>query len=308
MMEGKEGLMVATVNASGWGPVKEFAKSTRVHAILVQEHKLMREEEVLMAGNWCSKNGWKACFTPAVAGQGGGASGGTAVMVRHWMGLAKMDQGDLVPARALGCILYFPGLGDLDVYSIYGEVGTGLGPVNIGLLGEVGRAIQARGKQFVVGGDFNMEPGEVASTGICERLGVAMVHTSDPAGTSKQGVKGKVLDFFLVDQALPRGLARQWLDAGALVCTHTPACIQFHGRLGEMKARILAKPQALPVDKPVGPSPAPQDWEGVQAAMEEVVRLARRGGAEEARAALRQGYKMWADLAEKELVRVLGGG
>ena len=58
--------------------------------VLCQEHKLfgqaLADFEV-----WCRSRGWKVVACQAKAGKGHGASGGTAVIVRQWIGVLPND-------------------------------------------------------------------------------------------------------------------------------------------------------------------------------------------------------------------------
>eukprot|EP00959_Pyramimonas_sp_CCMP1952_P053032 1109388-Pyramimonas_sp.AAC.1 len=67
---------------------------------MVQEHRLAGSEEVAQASSWRARNGWKSLWTPATLTDKG-TSGGTALLVKSWLGLFPPPSGHaIVPGRA----------------------------------------------------------------------------------------------------------------------------------------------------------------------------------------------------------------
>ena len=152
-------LRVESVNTNGWRALQRRIVSTEAHVILAQETWIL-PDAVAEASMWAANKGWKSLWAPAATGPGGGASGGTAIFVRDFLGLRFPQHGSHVwhPARACVGIVDVLGLRPFLAVAVYCHVGTGPCGDNITLLENVGAAMKAQGDgwQCFVGGDFNM--------------------------------------------------------------------------------------------------------------------------------------------------------
>ena len=75
-------LSVMTVNTTGWARLKKVLRATEECVVLAQEHRVW-QGQVAEKSAWARRHGWKSIWTAAIAGEHGGASGGTAIFVRE---------------------------------------------------------------------------------------------------------------------------------------------------------------------------------------------------------------------------------
>ena len=171
---------IATVNASGWTPVQQFLDETEVQAVMVQEHKLYRNQLVDIADQQ-RKRGWGRLATPAIT-KVSGPSAGVLVAVR-----AGIDAGlPLEPAyfpengrfKAVKIGSYLPG--GLLLVSIYFRAPEGLPDGNLQLLWDLEIYLAGLQLPWIVAGDWNLLPSDVQGSGIPQRLGASLVATGAP--------------------------------------------------------------------------------------------------------------------------------
>ena len=79
-----------------------FERSTPI--ILAQEHRLGARSQVLQAGAQLDRAGWKATWSLATAGVGGGASAGVVSLATNYMGVEWLRgfSREVAPPRARG--------------------------------------------------------------------------------------------------------------------------------------------------------------------------------------------------------------
>ncbi len=128
-----------TLNSTSWGSCQLYLQKTSAHVVLLQEHHLS-PGEVAQASRWLHARGWKAMFIPAAAGQGGGTVGGTAILVRSYLGLAAPLAGgsEVIPSRGAAGLVTVPGCRPLTCYSLYLKDGAGMGQVNAEYIAQLG--------------------------------------------------------------------------------------------------------------------------------------------------------------------------
>ena len=91
--------------------------------------------------------------------------------------------------------------GGLCCGSVYGKVGEGIGPVNKQLLTDLQIALgNIRGRPWVLMGDWNITPDELAKSGWLEKVGGRIVHPGK--ATSHAGKGERIIDYFVVSASL----------------------------------------------------------------------------------------------------------
>ncbi len=169
----KFALEIETANTTGWRALQRRLLRTRAHALLAQETWLT-PDAVPAASAWAKRHGWKSVWTAANPGPHGGASGGAAVFLRDHFGLRYPPGGShvLSPGRVVAAVADVPDHRPLLLVSMYLVHGVGAGSASLAILADTGRRIQsgAKGYEVIVGGDFNMEPPELASTGFMDEM------------------------------------------------------------------------------------------------------------------------------------------
>ncbi len=301
-------LVVDTVNATAWGPTARYLQQTSADLVLCQEHHL-GPSEIPAASAWSIRHGWQPILAPAAQGEGGGWRGGVAIFARRHVAIAPPRVGayELLPARAVAALVEAPGYRPLTAVSVYMEHGQGISEPNLARLEEVGAFLEAQGEHvpFILGGDFQCDPSEVASLGFARRTGSSLVAARDPRGTCRSTTAVTELDFFFVHNSLTAGLSSVRVVEGAGTTPHTPVRLQFHPRLTSARSLVLRRPPPMGTERVFGPLPQPPDWSEVRAQAAVLLAEARKTdfgideGFREAYASL---YTAWADLAESEVI------
>ena len=118
-------------------------------------------------------------------------------------------------ARICAAIVTVPGGCDTLMCSTYLQCGAGLSDRNIDVLHSMGVSLTTWNKAFIVGGDFNMEPQVLETSGVAARVSATIVAPNAPRGTCTTAEHGSLLDYFLVDNQMPSGLADVTTDQSA---------------------------------------------------------------------------------------------
>ncbi len=304
-------LSVVTANTTGWRPLQRLLDRTKAGVVFAQEHRLL-PEDVPAASAWARKRGWKTIWAPATVGPGGGASGGTVVCARAFMGLRHPDKGGAIVAegRVAAAIIEPPACRPFVGYAAYFYDGQGLSRANLGLAAAIGahwEAMEDSTLQLVLAADFNMEPAAFARACLADKVWGRLVVPPTPRGTCRTRARASTFDYFFMSAPMADLVANvtTWEDSGTR--THVPAIATFHPRLVSLKALALRTPPALPVDAVFGPRPPPPDWSGIQRASERLVNLIKDGCPyDDAEEVLTNIYGAWLNTAEEELADITG--
>ena len=127
--------------------------------VLVQESKLGTFAEIAREKKWLAQQGWWASFAPCIAGPGGGRSAGAAVLVRKHLDVA--DEGTTIAeGRARSMTIRLRALGLVELVAVYARDGVGI-EGNKGLLDGIVEHVRSKGRPALIGGDWNVPPGEL---------------------------------------------------------------------------------------------------------------------------------------------------
>ncbi len=168
------GLAIVTCNATSWGAMRRFLRRTKADVILAQEHHLA-PAWVPAKSAWAIRAGWHSVFAPAQPGEGQGWRAGVAIFARPHLGLSLPRAGSpiIIPHRAVAACIEPPGHRMMTLVSLYLEDGKGIGADNMSYLGEVGKFVNAQGDKvpYVIGGDTQCTPEQLAATGFASQIG-----------------------------------------------------------------------------------------------------------------------------------------
>ncbi len=301
-------LVIDTVNGTAWGPIARYLVRTTADLVLCQEHHL-GPAEVAAAAALAQRIGWQPLFVPATPGEGDGWRGGVAIFARRGVGLSmpKVGHSELIPARAIAALVEAPGYRPFTAVSAYLEHGKGLGSANLAHLRDIGNFLEAQGQHapFVVGGDFQCPPDQMANAGFARRTAASIVATCDPRGTCRSTTATTEIDYYVLHDAMTRGLQSVELVEGAGTAPHVPVRLTFKPRLTSARSLVLRKPPPMAIERVFGPLPMPPDWTEVKVAASELVHKVRQqdfvmdNGFRDGYADM---YTRWSDLAEKEII------
>ncbi len=302
-------LRLETANTTGWGALKKLLGQTEAHVVFAQETRV-RARDVPLASSWALRNGWKSLWSPAVRGKRGGASAGVAVFAKEWIGMRAPPKGghEIHGGRAVASVIDAPGYRPFLAVSVYGHVNKGAGTENAELLRAIGRRIDCQGDgwQYVIAGDYNLTPEQMAGAGFAEMLGGVIVKPDTARGTCRTPRAARVLDFFVMSDAMSMAVHRVTTVETSGIKTHVPVQAEMFPRAAAMKALYIRPPPKIPTERVYGPLPPPGDWREAKAAAERAVQMARTAGRNRAEQELDKAYKVWADAAETELCDVTG--
>ncbi len=193
-------LRVITANTTSWGPLKTLLCRTDADIVLVQEHHLP-PFHLAEASDWARRHQWHSIFLPAERTQAGGWSAGVAIIARPHAALSapRIGSETVVPSRVLAACVEPPGHRQTLVISAYLKDGAGLSAMNLGYLAAVGTCINMHGPNypFVVGGDFQISPEEIARTGFRDHVGATLITSAAARGTCRSTKRCSELDYFL---------------------------------------------------------------------------------------------------------------
>ncbi len=196
-------LKVDTTNATSWGAMRRYLRRTDADLVLAQEHHL-GPEEVAAKSAWALRRGWHAIFAPAQRGDGQGWRAGVAIFARPFLGLAMPRTGGhvVIPHRAVAATVSPPGYRQLTVVSLYLEDGKGVGEENLSHLADVATFLTKQGDEmpYVIGGDFQMRPQGLATTGFASDANADIVASGNSRGTCRSSRASSEIDLFCCPQ------------------------------------------------------------------------------------------------------------
>ncbi len=301
------GMKIDSTNTTSWGALKRFLKRTTADLVLAQEHHL-GPDEVPARSAWALRSGWHSIFAPAQKGDGAGWKAGVAIFARPAMGLAMPRVGGhiVAPHRAVGATVSPPGYRQFTAVSVYLEDGKGVSQSNLDILADVGAFLTKQGDDvpFVVGGDFQMRPCDLAAVGFASKVGGEIVASGDARGTCRSSRTSAEIDFFILHKHMVLGVKDISTVEDAGTRPHVPVRVEFRPRLVAAKALIARPPPRIGTELVYGPLPAPPCWDKVKSAVDELLTKVRAKGFcidDNFRGAYENCYAAWADNAELEV-------
>ncbi len=301
-------LRVESVNSTGWKGLQKRLAATKAHVVLAQETWLT-PDSIPAASAWAKRRGWKSVWSAAVPGPNGGASGGTAIFARDYLGLRYPPGGthEWVAGRAVAAVLDAPAMRPLLLISCYLVHGIGPAQANLDILAEIGRRRRAAAEDYEVcmGGDINMEPPDFAATGFDVEMDASIMYPSTDRGTFRTARAASLIDYFVISTRTAAAVQKIETIEAAGVKGHTPVLVTFRPEVTSLRALHLRRPPRLAEERVVGPLPPPPDWTDAKQAAQRALDAARAGG-DDAQDLLDFAYRSWADLAEIELADYAG--
>ena len=242
---------IDSVNANVWSTLRAYVAISAADAFVAQEAKVTAGDAVRSAEDSLATIRWRASVQPCGFGPAGGPSAGTAVGVRQHIGLGLPSFGHAFNGsprfqlRKMGAICK----GGLHIGSAYLQDVVGpTDPANLAILDEIAGCLNVLRGPWVIGGDFNMSPEELASTGFLTLVG-GVIHAPED---STCGVKS--FDFFIVSQCLSPAVYAVHAVSGAGFAPHVPVRLLLRAAPRCMKVRCLAKPRGFSARLPFGPA------------------------------------------------------
>ncbi len=301
-------LAVEAANTTGWKGLQRRLVASSAHALLAQE-TWVTQDAIPAASAWALRRGWKSVWTAAQPGPNGGASGGTAIFVRDYLGLRYPPGSthEWCPGRAVAGILDAPCHRPMLLVSCYLVHGIGPAQANLELLATIGERRQAMRceHELLLGGDLNMDPPDFALTGFEAQMGATVLAPGTARGTFRTAKSASLLDYFVVSNRTATAVQSVATVEAAGTKGHAPVLLKFRPKATSLRALHLRRPPALELSRLYGPIEAPPDWSHARAVAESALAAAKNARAD-TQEYLDEAYRVWADLAEKEVASYTG--
>ena len=213
--------------------------------------------------------GWLAFLEPSYASSRGGTHGGVAFLAQKHINrgapsfavTSVVNQGRIVVRRVDAVIP-----GGLIVATVYlpnRRLIQDRDESNDMILG-LGQRLALHGRPFVIAGDWNCDPADIAELGVAPRLDATILYTVEPTcyTPTSMGLIPGHLDF-LVSKSLLSLVLNVRVVPDIDVSPRVPVQLIFRCSAAIAKVRIPWTPKKLPLQRPFGPAPEPQWWKDV---------------------------------------------
>ncbi|CAK0841569.1 unnamed protein product, partial [Prorocentrum cordatum] len=234
-----------------------------------KEHHAKAEGDALAKlQNKVRAAGYHGIWEPALPGQGVGSRGGVAVLAPLRVVITKppgLDSHVLQEGRMMAAHVHAGVKGGFVMLSCYFIVDVKLSPENLAMLYKLYqyvRSLEAMGVPWIVGGDFNMEVGELGPLSWLQSANGVVLAPREP--TCLQSLPGRTIDMFMVScRLLPR--VRQPVVVDAETWPHLPVTMEFSATPFDAKVRRLVEPRGIRRPPAAGCARFPPDWDPILA-------------------------------------------
>ena len=152
---------------------------------------------------------------------------GTVVAAVAALGLRKAKAISTPNPRIAAGIIRVPILGDLLIASAYGWSGEGPKGRNLELRSAIPQLAKANELPVVIGGDFNLTPAQVKTTGVLRKGELECIHSQIGTCVTNSWKGASTIDLFLVTDGLRNALGQSEALQGQKLATHRPVRISM---------------------------------------------------------------------------------
>ncbi len=133
--------------------------------------------------------------------------------------------------------------------------GKGPNGENLEVLAAIGQRIKSLPEhvEHVIGGDLNMEPPDIATTGIQEEIDSTIMAPATSRGTFRGPSTSSLLDYFIVSNRVAAAVDKVHVVEAAGIKGHTPVLMEFKARVTTLRALHLRRPPAIDAERVYGP-------------------------------------------------------
>ena len=132
------------------------------------------------------------------------------------------------------------------LYSMIGKGGV-RAKCNLDLLDSIAFTLSGLVGTWILGGDWNCTPQDLAATGWLKKVGGVLHAPSAPT------CNGSVYDFFVVSASASDQVHSCVVVGDAGMTPHSPSRLFFIGALRKTMVRVIRAPQSIPAVLPHGP-------------------------------------------------------
>ena len=245
---------IETLNPNAWPAAAEYLNGTSADIVLVQEAKVPEGYPADAAEQTARTLKWSVSINPCAITGNGGKSAGTAVATRTHIGMSlpsAVQATSHLHAKGRFSMKRISAItkGGLHSGSIYLKDGVGVrSKVNIELLDAVAHTLDNITGPWIIGGDWNCSPEDLAATGWVQRVGGVI---KAPAGPT---CNDNTYDFFVVSKSIADDVNSVHLIGDAGLSPHHPVRLIMRGIMRNVMVRQHNPPCLYPPPSPTAPS------------------------------------------------------
>ena len=205
-------------------------------------------------------NGWNPQIGLAHPTAGTAGSGGCSVLAKKGTGIAPAQASTFpdgsqhrLELTHVNAVLK-GGLHCLSNYLIDGE---GLSPSNMTRLEHAAVALNLCHGPWVMAGDFNIEPGDIARSGFLQMVDGVLFHTNSPT------CGNNTRDYFIVHRSLAHAVIGIQRVDGVGLHPHSPVRLILRGDSRRFAVRQLVRPPKVAATLPHGPPVQPPSYASI---------------------------------------------
>ncbi|CAK0805345.1 unnamed protein product, partial [Prorocentrum cordatum] len=260
-----------TVNAKTVGSLErimnDIYKVTPAPIILAQELQASQAKLDMFLANM-TKRGWRIGYAPSAKTEGGW-SAGVLIATTSSRGLDYARRGintwDISPAGSKGrlAIAWLSAVRKQGVLcgSVYLWHSEGMTRRNELILQKWASVATATHHDWILGGDFNMEPAVLRASGLLGKMQGVIVHDQQKGTCERGDGTRSVCDYFVVSKSLIFGPMEARVKEGVNSSPHLPVALTVTKQTNEdRKIFALQKPQRWPLVLPTGCPGPPVAW------------------------------------------------
>ena len=136
--------------------------------------------------------------------------------------------------------------------SIYLKDGVGMDEENWKTLRAVGCVVALLGVPYVVAGDFNMSPVDLANSGWPNRIHGEVIAPADATCRTQPHLNGSTLDYSVVSDRISKCAAAASAMRGWNHGPHVPVLMKLDGDPRKSLEIVMRAPRKFPKDQPIG--------------------------------------------------------
>ncbi len=232
---------IDTANGNAWPKAADHLQATSADILLVQEAR-RRGAKRKAAERQARQKKWAMALTDANLTSSGRCSGGVGVGVRSYIGIAggTTHRGcgswsARYTRRWIGCVCR----GGLHVASIWPIPSVGLSEENLQLLQEVAEDLGSLTGPWVVGGDWNLTPQQLAASGWLGLVGGVVCAPAKPT------CNGSVYDYFVVAEGFADAVLGAVVIGDAEYSPHTGVRLYITAAARSIMKRVVTAPKSI---------------------------------------------------------------
>ncbi len=242
---------IDTINPNAWIGAADHARLSSADVILAQETR-KRGARRLDAERGARAMRWRFSMCNAKHTEAGRLSAGAAVGVRSHMGMSGgedlytgmpgSDTGFRYTRKWIGAICR----GGLHCGSVYLRAAEGASDANLDILQDIAIDLSSLNGPWVLGGDWNLAPEELAASGWLALVDGAVIAPATPT------CNGKVYDYFVVSNRFKQAVIGAAAISDAQHNPHTAVRLFVSAAPRALVSRSLVAPRKIGANLPAG--------------------------------------------------------